>query len=65
MPELEEKFDRARSELRDMKRTQWAFQMSHSADYLAGDGDYDATRVDRSKGKEEKPSDRTSPELDR
>lgn len=65
LPELEEKFDHARSELRDMKRTQWAFQMSHSADYLAGDGDYDATRVDHSKGKEEKPSDRTSPELDR
>lgn len=52
LPGLEEKFDRARSELREMKRAQWAFQMSHSAEYLAGDGDYDATRVDRGQGRE-------------
>lgn len=56
LPTLEEKFDKARSELRDMKRTQWAFQMSHSAEYLAGDGDYDATRVDKSKDEEGRTS---------
>ena len=36
LPELEEKYDTAKANMRTLKRTQYAFQLSHSADYLAG-----------------------------
>lgn len=36
IPRLEEQFDKAKAELRRMKRTQYAFQLSRSSEYLAG-----------------------------
>lgn len=36
LPELEDKLDAAKADLRKMKRTQYAFRLSHSNEYLAG-----------------------------